>query len=65
MRADGENGNGRMGLHRFRDCKHDLYSYVRLIRCVAEEISDEPDWMASLRERFHGKSELLESGISG
>ena len=43
----------------------DLYSYARLIRCVAEEISDEPDWMASLRERLHGKIELLESGISG
>lgn len=32
----------------------DLYSYARLIRCVAEEIPEEPNWMASLRERLHG-----------
>ena len=43
----------------------DLYSYARLIRCVAEEISDEPDWMASLRKRLYRKIELLESDISG
>lgn len=43
----------------------DLYSYARLIRCVAEEDSNEPDWMASLRKMLHGKIELLQSGISG
>ena len=42
-----------------------LYSYARLIRCVAEEYSDEPDWMVSLRKKLHWKIELLESGIAG
>ena len=40
-----------------------LYSYARLIRCVAEEYLDEPDWMVSLREKLHCKIELLESSI--
>ncbi len=42
-----------------------LYSYARLIRCVAEECSNEPDWMVRLREKLHWKSELLESGATG
>ena len=41
-----------------------LYSYARLIRCVAEEYSSEPDWMARLREKLHRKIELLESGVA-
>ena len=42
-----------------------LYSYARLIRCVAEEYSNEPDWMVALREKLHWKIELLESGVTG
>lgn len=42
-----------------------LYSYARLIRCVAEEYSNEPDWMVGLREKLHWKIELLESGVAG
>ena len=42
-----------------------LYSYARLIRCVAEECSNEPDWMVELRGKLHWKIELLESGVSG
>lgn len=41
-----------------------LYSYARLIRCVAEEYSNEPDWMIKLREKLHRKIEFLESSIS-
>ena len=41
-----------------------LYSYARLIRCVAEEYSSEPDWMVRLREKLHRKIELLESGVA-
>ena len=42
-----------------------LYSYARLIRCVAEEYSNEPDWMVALREKLHWKIRLLESGVTG
>ena len=42
-----------------------LYSYARLIRCVAEESSNEPDWMVRLREKQHWKIELLEKGVAG
>lgn len=42
-----------------------LYSYARLIRCVAEEYPDEPDWMVRLRKKLHWKIELLESAITG
>ena len=41
-----------------------LYSYARLIRCVAEEYPNEPDWMVRLREKLHWKMEVLESGIA-
>lgn len=42
-----------------------LYSYARLIRCVAEEYPNEPDWMVKLREKLHRKIELLESSVTG
>lgn len=42
-----------------------LYSYARLIRCVAEEYPNEPDWMVRLREKLHRKIVLLESGVTG
>ncbi|MDE7283793.1 MAG: phosphotransferase [Lachnospiraceae bacterium] len=42
-----------------------LYSYARLIRCVAEEYSNEPDWMVKLREKLHSKINLLESSVAG
>lgn len=42
-----------------------LYSYARLIRCVAEEYPNEPDWMVELREKLHYKIELLENGVAG
>ena len=41
-----------------------LYSYARLIHCVAEEYANEPDWMISLREKLHWKMELLENGAA-
>lgn len=41
-----------------------LYSYARLIRCVAEEYSNEPDWMVRLREKLYQKIALLENGIA-
>ena len=40
-----------------------LYSYARLIRCIAEEYSNEPDWMVALRGKLHWKIELLESAV--
>ncbi|MDE7221217.1 MAG: phosphotransferase [Oscillospiraceae bacterium] len=42
-----------------------LYAYARLIHCVGEEYSNEPDWMVGLREKLRWKIELLESGIAG
>lgn len=30
----------------------DLYSYTRLIRCVAETLPNEPEWMAGLRKKL-------------
>ena len=41
-----------------------LYSYARLIRCVAEEYPDEPDWMGGLREKLHRKIVLLENSVT-
>lgn len=41
-----------------------LYSYARLIRCVAEEYPDEPDWMVSLREKLHRRIEILENSVA-
>lgn len=41
-----------------------LYSYARLIRCVADEYFDEPDWMVALREKLHRKIGFLESGVA-
>ena len=29
-----------------------LYGYARLIRCVAEEFADEPEWLAELRKKL-------------
>lgn len=43
----------------------DLYSYARLIRCVAETFCDEPDWMVRLREKLNRKIELIENGVAG
>ena len=34
-----------------------LYSYARLIRCVAEKFADEPEWLVELREKI-GKAIL-------
>lgn len=41
-----------------------LYSYARLIRCVAEEYPDEPDWMMELRKKLHFKIQLLENSAA-
>jgi len=30
----------------------DLYGYARLIRCVAEKFSDEPEWLVTLRKKL-------------
>ena len=43
----------------------DLYTYARLIRCVAEEYPDGPDWMVRLREKLYGKIMLLENRVTG
>lgn len=40
-----------------------LYSYARLIRCVAEEIEDAPEWMCNLKRRLIYKIKQLESGV--
>lgn len=42
----------------------DLYSYARLIRCVADENSNEPDWMIRLREKLYYKIQRLESNVA-
>lgn len=42
-----------------------LYSYARLIRCIAEEHPDEPDWMIQLREKLHRKLVFLENSVTG
>lgn len=41
----------------------DLYSYARLIRCVADEFSNEPDWMSKLREKLYCKMNRLENNV--
>ena len=40
-----------------------LYSYARLIRCIAESLLDEPEWMSKLRGRLEMKRKNLESSI--
>ncbi len=40
-----------------------LYSYARLIRCIAGQYPNEPDWMVELRKELYLKIELLENGI--
>lgn len=40
----------------------DLYSYARLIRCVAGQYPNEPDWMIELRKKLQRKIEKLEKG---
>lgn len=42
-----------------------LYSYARIIRCVAEEYPNEPDWMVRLREKLHRKIVFLENSVTG
>ncbi len=43
----------------------DLYSYARLIRCVADELSNQPEWMIRLREKLYSKVKYLESNVAG
>ena len=38
-----------------------LFSYARLVHCIAEEVSDAPDWMVSLRNRLTLKIQYLEN----
>ena len=40
-----------------------LYSYARLIRCMADEVSEAPEWMCNLRKILEHKVEQLESAI--
>ena len=40
-----------------------LYSYARLIRCVAEEVADAPQWMSNLKTRLIYKIKQLESSV--
>lgn len=37
-----------------------LFSYARLLHCIAEDISDAPEWLVSLRTRLAGKIQYLE-----
>ena len=37
-----------------------LFSYARLVYCIAEEVPDAPDWMVSLKARLAGKIQYLE-----
>ena len=37
-----------------------LFSYARLIRCIAEEVPNAPEWMVSLKARLTGKIQQLE-----
>lgn len=43
----------------------DLYSYAGLIRCVADEFPNEPDWMSKLREKLYCKINRLENNVAG
>ncbi len=38
----------------------DLFSYARLVRCIAEEVPNAPEWMVSLKARLIGKIQQLE-----
>lgn len=40
-----------------------IFSYARLIRCVAEKQPDEPDWMIGLREKLNRRIASLEQGV--
>ena len=40
-----------------------VFSYARLIRCIAEEVPEAPEWMNGLRERLAGRVRSLEDGI--
>ena len=40
-----------------------LFSYARLIHCVAEEVPDAPEWMKQLKERLEYKIHSLEELI--
>lgn len=40
-----------------------LFSYARLIHCVAEEVSEAPEWMKQLKERLEYKLHSLEELI--
>lgn len=40
-----------------------LYAYARLIRCMAEILPEEPEWMGMLRGRLEMKRKYLESII--
>ena len=37
-----------------------LFSYARLVRCIAEEVPNAPEWMVSLKARLTGKIQQLE-----
>ena len=38
-----------------------LFSYARLVYCIAEEVPDAPEWMVSLRNRLTLKIQYLEN----
>ena len=38
-----------------------LFSYARLVHCIAEEVPDAPEWMVSLRNRLAIKIQYLEN----
>ena len=40
-----------------------LYSYARLIRCVAEKFADEPAWLVELRAKLNKTISKLEGGF--
>jgi Ser/Thr protein kinase RdoA (MazF antagonist) len=42
----------------------DLYKYARLIRCLADEFDEEPDWMVWLRNKLNSVIADIETKIS-
>ncbi|KAB1434491.1 phosphotransferase enzyme family protein [Candidatus Galacturonibacter soehngenii] len=55
-----ESQNSRPLIRRFTN----LFSYARLIRCVAETFDDEPEWMSELRKKLDDCIKELESAMN-
>lgn len=40
-----------------------LFAYARMIRCIAEEIQDAPEWLCKLRNILQRKINFLEKNV--